>query len=156
MRYGHVFAVQHAVTSVAPKTNAGDPYLATALFATRGLSMMCQQPHSISTRQRLHWCRHVWNLFSGAVRSHDTLHPPTAAAAPAPPPLPPNGNNKEANLLLCVALSPLACSSPTPQIHVADDDPFSLTRGGGLEDVSLVKKYRMSEEDYDKRKGTLR
>lgn len=42
------------------------------------------------------------------------------------------------------------------KIHVADDDPFSLSRGGALEDVSLVKKYRMSEEDYDKRKGTLR
>ncbi|CAM9301680.1 unnamed protein product, partial [Hapterophycus canaliculatus] len=41
------------------------------------------------------------------------------------------------------------------EIHVADNDPFSLTRGGALEDVSLVKKYRMSEEDYDKRKGTL-
>lgn len=42
------------------------------------------------------------------------------------------------------------------QIHVSDDDPFSLTRGGALEDVSGVEKYRMSEEDYDKRKGTLR
>lgn len=42
------------------------------------------------------------------------------------------------------------------QVHVTDDDPFSLTRGGGLEDVSQVQKYRMSEEDYDKRKGTLR
>ncbi|CAM9876056.1 unnamed protein product [Pylaiella littoralis] len=41
------------------------------------------------------------------------------------------------------------------EIHVTDDDPFSLTRGGALEDVSLVHKYRMSEEDYDKRKGTL-
>jgi tubulin-specific chaperone B len=34
-------------------------------------------------------------------------------------------------------------------IHVVDADPFSMSRGGGLEDVSLVKKYRMSEEDYD-------
>eukprot|EP00752_Nemacystus_decipiens_P002084 g1994.t1 len=42
------------------------------------------------------------------------------------------------------------------EIHVTDDDPFSLSRGGGLEDVSQVQKYRMSEEDYDKRKGTLR
>lgn len=42
------------------------------------------------------------------------------------------------------------------EIHVSDDDPFSLTRGGALEDVSGVEKYRMSEEDYDKRKGTLR
>jgi Ubiquitin-like domain len=35
------------------------------------------------------------------------------------------------------------------EIHVVDADPFSMSRGGGLEDVSLVKKYRMSEEDYD-------
>lgn len=41
-------------------------------------------------------------------------------------------------------------------LHVIDVDPYSLSRGGGLEDVSLVKKYVMSEEDYDKRAGTLR
>lgn len=39
---------------------------------------------------------------------------------------------------------------------MTDDDPFSLSRGGALENTSLVEKYRMSEEDYDKRKGTLR
>ena len=48
------------------------------------------------------------------------------------------------------------CCTRCMKIHVTDDDPFSLTRGGALENVSLVKKYRMSEEDYDKRKGTLR
>lgn len=37
-----------------------------------------------------------------------------------------------------------------------DDDPFSLSRGGGLEDTSLVDKYRMTDEAYDNRKGTLR
>ena len=37
------------------------------------------------------------------------------------------------------------------RLHVVDNDPFSLSRGGGLEDVSLVQKYEMSEEDYDKR-----
>lgn len=42
------------------------------------------------------------------------------------------------------------------EIHVMDTDPFSLSRGGGLTDVSLVQKYKMSDEDYDKRKGTLR
>ncbi|CAM9230335.1 unnamed protein product [Ectocarpus sp. 12 AP-2014] len=41
------------------------------------------------------------------------------------------------------------------EIHVTDDDPFSLTRGGALEDLSRVQKYRMSEEDYDKKEGTL-
>lgn len=42
------------------------------------------------------------------------------------------------------------------EIKVIDTDPHSLSRNGGLEDVSQVKKYRMSEEDYDKRAGTLR
>ena len=42
------------------------------------------------------------------------------------------------------------------EIHIIDTDPFSLSRGGGLSDVSLVQKYKMSEEDYDKKKGTLR
>lgn len=41
-------------------------------------------------------------------------------------------------------------------IHIVDSDPHSMARGGGLEDVSKIKKYEMSEEDYDKRKGTLR
>jgi len=40
-----------------------------------------------------------------------------------------------------------------PRLH---KDPYSLSRGGGLEDVSKVKKYVMSEEDYNKRSGTLR
>ncbi len=38
------------------------------------------------------------------------------------------------------------------EIHIIDDNPFSLARGGGLEDVSLVEKYVMSDEDYAKRK----
>jgi tubulin-folding cofactor B len=42
------------------------------------------------------------------------------------------------------------------ELHVIDTDPFSLSRGGGLTDVTLVEKYRMTEEDYDKRKNTLR
>ena len=41
-------------------------------------------------------------------------------------------------------------------IHVFDTDPHSMSRGGGLENVDLVKKYRMTDDDYDKRKGTLR
>lgn len=42
------------------------------------------------------------------------------------------------------------------ELHVIDTNPHSMARGGGLEDESLVKKYVMSEEDYDKREGTLR
>jgi len=42
------------------------------------------------------------------------------------------------------------------EIHIIDTDPFSLSRGGGLTDTSLVQKYRMDEEAYDKRKGTIR
>jgi tubulin-folding cofactor B len=41
-------------------------------------------------------------------------------------------------------------------IHVVDMDPHSMARGGGFEDVSLVEKYTMTDEEYDKRKGTLR
>jgi tubulin-folding cofactor B len=42
------------------------------------------------------------------------------------------------------------------EIHIIDNDPYSLSRGGGLTDVSLIQKYKMAEEDYDKRKGTMR
>jgi tubulin-specific chaperone B len=42
------------------------------------------------------------------------------------------------------------------EIHVIDTDPYSLSRGGGLTDVSLVEKYRMNDEDYDKRKDSMR
>jgi len=41
-------------------------------------------------------------------------------------------------------------------IHVIDMDPFSLSRGGGLTDVSLVQKYRMSDDEYSQRKGSMR
>lgn len=41
-------------------------------------------------------------------------------------------------------------------IHVVDLDPHSLSKYGGLEDVSLVEKYRMTDEEYDSRNGTLR
>lgn len=41
-------------------------------------------------------------------------------------------------------------------LYVQDTDPFSLARGGGLEDVSKVKKYVMSDEDYARRKNTVR
>lgn len=41
-------------------------------------------------------------------------------------------------------------------VHCIDLDPHSGSKGGGYEDTSLVKKYVMSDEDYNKRKGTLR
>lgn len=41
-------------------------------------------------------------------------------------------------------------------IHVVDQDPFSLSKDGGLDDVSKIQKYRMADEDYDKREKTLR
>lgn len=41
-------------------------------------------------------------------------------------------------------------------VHCVDVDPFSASRNGGYEDISLVKKYAMSEKDYDARNGTLR
>jgi tubulin-folding cofactor B len=42
------------------------------------------------------------------------------------------------------------------EIHIIDTDPFSLSRGGGLTDVSLVQKYRMTDEEYERRSGTMR
>lgn len=42
------------------------------------------------------------------------------------------------------------------ELHVIDTDPYSLSRGGGLTDVTLVEKYRMDDETYDKRTGTMR
>ncbi len=42
------------------------------------------------------------------------------------------------------------------EIHIIDTDPFSLSRGGGLTDTSLVQKYRMDDEVYDKKAGTIR
>jgi tubulin-folding cofactor B len=42
------------------------------------------------------------------------------------------------------------------EIHIIDLDPFSLSRNGGLTDTSLIEKYKMSEEKYAARKGTLR
>lgn len=41
-------------------------------------------------------------------------------------------------------------------IHITDLDPHSLSAGGGLEDVNLVQKYEISEEDYLKRENNFR
>lgn len=41
-------------------------------------------------------------------------------------------------------------------IHIQDTNPYSLARNGGLEDVSLVEKYMMTEEEYEKRGNTVR
>jgi len=42
------------------------------------------------------------------------------------------------------------------ELHIVDNDPHSKSLGGWLEDTSLVEKYMMSEEDYDKREKTVR
>lgn len=39
-------------------------------------------------------------------------------------------------------------------LHVVDDDPFSASKGGWLEDTSLIQKYQISDEDYAKRPNT--
>jgi len=41
-------------------------------------------------------------------------------------------------------------------IHITDLDPHSLSASGGLEDVSLVQKYEISDEDYAKREDNFR
>lgn len=42
------------------------------------------------------------------------------------------------------------------EVHCVDLNPHSGSKGGQYEDVSLVAKYKMSEEEYNTRKGTLR
>lgn len=37
-----------------------------------------------------------------------------------------------------------------------DLDPSSVTSGGWLEDTSLVEKYKISDEDFQKRDGSFR
>jgi hypothetical protein len=39
------------------------------------------------------------------------------------------------------------------RIHVIDADPTSMSAGGWLEDTSLVEKYTISEDAYNKREG---
>lgn len=41
-------------------------------------------------------------------------------------------------------------------IHITDLDPHSVAANGGLDDVSLVKKYEISEDDYMKREDNFR
>eukprot|EP00586_Coscinodiscus_wailesii_P019304 CAMPEP_0172495228 /NCGR_PEP_ID=MMETSP1066-20121228/64941_1 /TAXON_ID=671091 /ORGANISM="Coscinodiscus wailesii, Strain CCMP2513" /LENGTH=232 /DNA_ID=CAMNT_0013266759 /DNA_START=147 /DNA_END=841 /DNA_ORIENTATION=- len=42
------------------------------------------------------------------------------------------------------------------EVNCIDTDPHSGSKGGWYEDTALVPKYRMSEEKYNERKGTLR
>ena len=41
-------------------------------------------------------------------------------------------------------------------VHCVDVDPHSASAGGGYEDTSLVEKFRLTDEAYDQRQGTLR
>ena len=41
-------------------------------------------------------------------------------------------------------------------LHIIDLDPQSVSANGWLEDVRKVKKYEMSDEDYNKRHDTFR
>jgi len=41
-------------------------------------------------------------------------------------------------------------------IHIIDIDPYSFSKDGGLENVDLVQKYIMSDEDYERRDNSLR
>lgn len=41
-------------------------------------------------------------------------------------------------------------------VHCVDLDPHSGSKGGQYEDTSLVKKFVLSEKEYNQRKGTLR
>jgi len=63
--------------------------------------------------------------------------------------------------LMCVmddGARPLGFYSPLDGyvLHVIDTDPHSLSARGGLEDVSQVEKYVMSDDDYNNRENTYR
>ncbi|KAL6185713.1 hypothetical protein ACLB2K_041840 [Fragaria x ananassa] len=53
---------------------------------------------------------------------------------------------------------PLGFYSPLDgfRLHIIDLDPSSVTSGGWLEDTSLVEKYTISQEAYEKRDGTFK
>ncbi|KAL3715697.1 hypothetical protein ACJRO7_007437 [Eucalyptus globulus] len=53
---------------------------------------------------------------------------------------------------------PLGFYSPLDgyRLHIIDLDPSSVTSGGWLEDTSLVEKYKISDEAYDKLDGTFK
>ncbi|KAL2460288.1 Tubulin-folding cofactor B [Abeliophyllum distichum] len=55
-------------------------------------------------------------------------------------------------------MRPLGFYSPQDgfRLHIIDMDPSSVTSGGWLEDTSLVEKYKISEEAFDKLGGTFR
>ena len=42
------------------------------------------------------------------------------------------------------------------EIHCIDLYPHSKSKGGQFEEVSLMEKFNITEEEYDSRKGTLR
>lgn len=53
---------------------------------------------------------------------------------------------------------PLGYYSPFDgfRVHIIDKNPTSLSAGGWLEDTSLVEKYTISDEAYNKREDTYR
>lgn len=65
-------------------------------------------------------------------------------------------NNKICDLL--EDFRPLGYYSPFDgyRIHITDINPTSLSAGGWLEDTSLVEKYNISEDAYNKREDTYR
>lgn len=42
------------------------------------------------------------------------------------------------------------------EIHIKDTDPHSISKHGGLEDVSQVEKYEMDDDTYDKLENSVR
>ncbi|KAH6764626.1 tubulin folding cofactor B [Perilla frutescens var. hirtella] len=55
-------------------------------------------------------------------------------------------------------MRPLGFYSPQDgfRLHIVDLDPSSVTSGGWLDDTSLVEKYKISDEAYNKLGGTYR
>jgi len=60
----------------------------------------------------------------------------------------------QSNILsIPLARFPIAFSCTRFRLHVVDLDPTSISSGGWLEDTSLVEKYEISDEAYNKRQG---
>mmetsp|Transcript_23811 Transcript_23811/g.28735 ORF Transcript_23811/g.28735 Transcript_23811/m.28735 type:complete len:286 (-) Transcript_23811:115-972(-) len=64
------------------------------------------------------------------------------------------------NKVLCVLEDQQKLGYYSPEdgflLHVVDHDEFSMSKGGWLEDTSLVEKYQISDEDYYKRDNNYR
>jgi tubulin-folding cofactor B len=60
------------------------------------------------------------------------------------------------NQLVCDPLQSVALIYSGCRVHCIDTNEWSASARGALENVALVKKFRMNDDDYDQRPNTLR